>query len=144
MITRRNMLALLSVAPMSLMTSCGTIIYPDRVYQETRGHIDPSIAILDGVGCLLFLIPGLVAFAVDFYTGAIYIPAGKKDGDQERSIFDKAEVYQHSDGKLTQQDIELIIGERTGTQIDLSRKDIVCFKLDNIDQAGRMLARMKS
>jgi hypothetical protein len=29
---------------------------------------------LDGLGLLLFFVPGVVAFAVDFYTGAIYLP----------------------------------------------------------------------
>ena len=37
-------------------------------------RIDPTVAILDGIGLLLFIIPGLVAFAVDFHTGAIYLP----------------------------------------------------------------------
>ncbi len=58
---------------------CGTILYPERRGQ-TSGRIDPSVAILDGIGLLLFLIPGLVAFAVDFGTGAIYLPGGRRSG----------------------------------------------------------------
>lgn len=58
-------------------TGCGTLIYPERRGQ-TSGSIDPAIAILDGVGLLLFLVPGLVAFAIDFATGAIYLPGGRR------------------------------------------------------------------
>jgi len=57
--------------------SCGTILYPERRGQ-TRGRIDPAVAILDGLGLFLFLIPGIVAFAVDFTTGAIYLPEDKE------------------------------------------------------------------
>lgn len=56
---------------------CGTILYPERRGQR-GGRIDPAVAVMDGVGCLLFLIPGLVAFAVDFGTGAIYLPGGRR------------------------------------------------------------------
>lgn len=40
--------------------------------------IDPGIAVLDGLGLLLFIVPGVIAFAVDFTTGTIYYRAGKK------------------------------------------------------------------
>ena len=61
------------------LVSCGTLIYPERRGQ-TSGRIDVGIAILDGIGVLLFIIPGLIAFAVDFATGAIYLPGGKRAG----------------------------------------------------------------
>src|SRR5690606_29936038 len=34
----------------------------------------PGVAILNGIGLLFYVIPGLIAFAVDFATGAIYFP----------------------------------------------------------------------
>ena len=43
-------------------TACGVLLYPERQGQK-GGRIDPAIAILDGIGLLLFLIPGLVALA---------------------------------------------------------------------------------
>ena len=55
-------------------TSCGTILYPERRGQ-TRGVIDPGVLLLDAVGLIFFVIPGIVAFAVDFSTGAIYYPS---------------------------------------------------------------------
>jgi hypothetical protein len=35
---------------------------------------------LDGLGLLCFFVPGVVAFAVDFWTGAIYLPYGSVSG----------------------------------------------------------------
>ena len=67
-----------------LTTSCGTLLYPERVGQSP-GRIDPAIAILDGVGLLLFLVPGIIAFAVDFSTGAIYLPPGNADACPQKS-----------------------------------------------------------
>jgi hypothetical protein len=54
--------------------SCGTLLHPERTGQPHSGVLDPSIVVLDGLGVLVFLIPGVVAFAVDFSTGAIWLP----------------------------------------------------------------------
>jgi hypothetical protein len=68
-------LALVLVVTLSLQAaSCGTIIHPERWGQPRTGPLDPSIVVLDGLGVLLFVIPGIVAFVVDFSTGAIYLP----------------------------------------------------------------------
>ncbi|TWC12853.1 MULTISPECIES: polyribonucleotide nucleotidyltransferase [unclassified Pseudomonas] len=58
------------------ISACGSIFYPDRRGQ-IDGKIDPAIAALDAVGLLFYIIPGLIAFAVDFATGAIYFEPGK-------------------------------------------------------------------
>ncbi len=55
------------------LAACGTILYPERKGQ-IKGRIDPSVAVLDGVGLLFFLVPGVIAFAVDFNNGTIYLP----------------------------------------------------------------------
>ena len=55
------------------MSSCGLILHPERKGQKS-GDIDATVAILDGVGLLFFLIPGVVAFIVDFHHGTIYLP----------------------------------------------------------------------
>ena len=57
------------------LAACGTIFYPDRRGQVS-GRIDPAVAIMNAIGLLFFIIPGLLAFAVDFTTGAIYLPGG--------------------------------------------------------------------
>jgi len=58
------------------LSACGSIFFPDRRGQ-IEGRIDPLIAGLDAIGLLFYIIPGLIAFGVDFTTGAIYLPQGK-------------------------------------------------------------------
>lgn len=57
-------------------TGCGTLLHPERRHQRHSNQIDWKIGAFNGLGLLLFFIPGVIAFAVDFYTGAIYLPAG--------------------------------------------------------------------
>ena len=78
----KRTLACLSLAfLMALPTGCGTILFSQRQQQSHSGKLDPNILILDGVGLLFFVLPGLVAFGVDFYTGAIYLPPDVKKGE---------------------------------------------------------------
>lgn len=57
-------------------SGCGTLLHPERRGQPHSHQIDWKVAALDGLGLILFFVPGVVAFAVDFYTGAIYLPDG--------------------------------------------------------------------
>lgn len=58
------------------LTACGTILHPERKGQKS-GQIDPAIAIFDAIGLLFFFLPGVIAFAVDFSNGTIYLPGGR-------------------------------------------------------------------
>ena len=60
------------------LTGCGTLLYPERKGQGS-GRLDPSIVMLDGIGLLLFLVPGIIAFAVDFGNDTIYLPGSRAD-----------------------------------------------------------------
>ena len=62
------------------LTSCGTLIFQQR-HGQSPGKIDPNIVLLDGIGLIFFIVPGLVAYAVDFTTGAIYLPPGVEKGE---------------------------------------------------------------
>lgn len=94
------------------LTACGTLLYPERRGQRA-GSIDPAVAILDGIGCLFFVIPGLIAFAVDFTTGAIYLPGGRR-ASLEGGAVDVVYV-----DHLDQATIERIVSERAGRAVSL-------------------------
>ena len=73
-------------------TACGTILYPERKGQR-GGQLDVGVVLLDAIGLLFFIIPGVICFAVDFSTGTIYFPPDHKNGrlelkDLERVSFD--------------------------------------------------------
>lgn len=74
---------LLSTTLVTQLAACGTVFYPERRGQIS-GEIDPGVAILNGIGLLFYVIPGLVAFAVDFATGAIYFPDARYSLAPER------------------------------------------------------------
>lgn len=73
----KTVIALCSTGLILQLTACGTILHPERKGQKS-GQIDPAIAIFDAIGLLFFLIPGVIAFAVDFSNGTIYLPGGRK------------------------------------------------------------------
>jgi hypothetical protein len=77
----RKLLAVPLAALYLSQLGCGTVLYPDRRGQEA-GRIDPAVVILDGIGLLFFFLPGVIAFAVDFATGAIYLPGRSGQADE--------------------------------------------------------------
>jgi len=73
----RRALSFIVIALIFNSSSCGYLLHPQRVGQ-TNGHIDPAILVLDAAGLLFGVLPGVVAFAVDITTGAIYLSPGEK------------------------------------------------------------------
>lgn len=79
-ISRRTFLrCLLPVASAGLLlpplAGCGSIMFPERIGQPRIGPLDWKVVALDGLGLLLFFVPGVIAFAVDFYNGTIFLPS---------------------------------------------------------------------
>ncbi|CAD5379844.1 Polyribonucleotide nucleotidyltransferase (polynucleotide phosphorylase) [Pseudomonas sp. OF001] len=81
--SQRIVSGVLAATLLAQLSGCGTLFYPDRRGQ-LKGQIDPAIAALDAIGILFFVIPGLIAFAIDFGTGAIYLPEGRYSVAPER------------------------------------------------------------
>jgi hypothetical protein len=135
-----NLLTVLVVTVFAIqMTGCGTLMYPERQGQ-TSGRIDATVAILDGIGLLFFIIPGLIAYAVDFSTGAIYLPSESSSAASE-GIGQLAVVYTNPD-RLNRENIEEIIAEVTGHSISLDREDIVVSKLESPEQVLEQYDRL--
>ena len=112
-------------------TACGTLMYPERKGQ-VGGKIDPGIAILDGIGLLFFIIPGVIAFAVDFSNGTIYLPSGKKSLLQDDS---KSVTAIHVDqDKMNIEEIESVVLAKTGVEIDLEDDEVQVVTLHDISE----------
>ncbi len=99
------------------VSSCGTILYPERRGQ-TSGKIDVGVAVMDGLGLLLFVVPGVIAFVVDFSTGAIYLPpeSSRLEHDKIQNM-DMAKINRED---LTQNKVQLLIAHKTGHTVDLA------------------------
>lgn len=68
-------LVVASAAPLTAtLSGCGTLFHSERIHRPHSRDIDWEIAALNGLGLALFFVPGVLAFVVDFYTGAIYLP----------------------------------------------------------------------
>ncbi len=102
------------------ITGCGVLLYPERQGQKS-GRIDPAIAIFDGIGLLFFLVPGLVAFAVDFHQGTIYLPNTQASIDSEPFELIAIKV----EGPMTRDNIEATLNNALGTKIDLSAPGVI-------------------
>ena len=110
------------------LTGCGTLMYPERRGQR-GGSLDAGVAILDGIGLLFGIIPGVIAFAVDFSNGTIYLPASHRASldikDMKQVKFDPKHY------SLTS--IEKIIKDETGKVVRLDSNDIKVTRLSSID-----------
>lgn len=103
------------VLPLAVgLSGCGTILHPERKGQ-VDGRIDPGVALLNSVGLLFFFVPGVIAFAVDFSNGTIYLPGG---ASADASI--KRDVQRISfTGKPDQAELERLIREQAGIEVSL-------------------------
>ncbi len=117
------------IGSLGFQTACGTLFYPERRGQE-RGQIDPTVAILNGLGLLLFLVPGIIAFAVDFHTGAIYLPPDEETAaDSDKSL----RVVQMDPDEITPESLAAVIEQHTGKQVTLTEQDIEVMRLGKGD-----------
>lgn len=109
----------MSIAALTLslvLSGCGTIMHPERKGQ-VGGRIDPGVAVLDGIGLLFFFVPGVIAFAVDFSNGTIYLPGGRGadagSPDESRQI--------SFSGRPDRDQLERLLQEQAGIQVELDQ-----------------------
>ncbi len=113
---RRWVSGLVLAGVLAQLAGCGTIFWPERKGQPP-GHLDPKVVALDAAGLLLFFIPGVIAFAVDFSNGTIYLPP-ESQANTDSSTHGWTPVRTSSKSP-TPAEIELIVRQRTGKSIRL-------------------------
>ncbi|MBC2680208.1 MULTISPECIES: polyribonucleotide nucleotidyltransferase [Pseudomonas] len=96
------------------LTACGTLFWPDRRGQ-IEGRIDPVVAALDAIGILFYVLPGLIAFGVDFATGAIYL----NDGKTAQVAPEKLQHAIGRDGKVDNLKLQAILETELGRSLPL-------------------------
>jgi hypothetical protein len=129
----------LSVVLITQLYGCGTLIYPERRGQKT-GKVDVGIALLDALWLLVFIVPGVVAFAVDFTTGAIYLPGGtkKSSGPGETG---KVVVVQMNPTELHEKTIKEIVMKETGLK-ELELEQATVYRLDEKEDVEKELSEI--
>jgi hypothetical protein len=115
----------LVVSLLAQLTACGSIFYPDRRGQiQGSGRMDPAIVVLDAIGLLFYIIPGVIAFAVDFATGAIYLPGGK----QAQIDPQKLQPAVKADGSVDNAKLQAIIQTELGRTLPLDDPRLIQHK----------------
>ena len=105
------------------LTACGTLFYPDRRGQ-IEGKVDPVIVALDAVGILFYVIPGLIAFGIDFATGAIYLPGGSTAQVSPEKLNEAI----GADGKVDNSRLQAILESELGQNLPLNAPRLVQHK----------------
>lgn len=114
------------------LVGCGTVLHPERRGQAA-GPYDWSIVALDAVGLLFFFVPGVIAFAVDFATGAIYLPQGGY-GRMEQSTGHSAlmKVDSHAQ-RVSVRTLERVVSDHTGQDVRLEPGGYETAPLETLD-----------
>lgn len=126
--------------------SCGTLLYPERRGQPHSGVLDPGVVLLDAAGLLLFLVPGIVAFAVDFGSGAIYMPSAPYYSTQSTQPVRQAELVrvQVAPEELHRWNVERVVSRQIGRPVILEAGSYQVVPLERIEQFGEQAAQMTS
>ena len=131
----KRLIALAALFLMLHLCACGMLLYPERRGQ-TSGRVDPVVAVLDGIGLLVFIIPGLVAFGVDIATGTIYLPAGKRSGLEPGKVRALA-----GDGPLKSlPEIEAAVSRAAGRSVALDGGEVWAYRCDDREELTQSLA----
>lgn len=122
---------LVLAAMMTQTISCGTLLYPERRNANPHNRIDPAACSSGRRLSDLFIVPGIIAFAVDFVTGAIYLPGGGQsvalsdDPEENRVIYVDPET-------LDTDTIKQVIRQNKGVEVSFDDKRMLEYLADHI------------
>lgn len=113
------------------LTGCGYIMHPERKGQShDYKPMDTDIMLLDSALLILGILPGVVAFIVDFSTGCIYLPGEIPHSSLDNSDMQNFQVIKVDPAHMNQTAIEKVLQEHTGQMISLNSPEMLIFKSD--------------
>jgi len=129
---KRCLCGLMAAVLLVQSVSCGTLLYPERIGQ-TRGRLDPAVVALNAVGLLMFVVPGAIAFAVDFYNGTIYLPPDTYRGQSPDLVAESEWVQVKLPPEVdTQEELEEFVRSRTGHSVVMAPDSVDVYELDSV------------
>jgi hypothetical protein len=123
----------LSCGLLSQLVACGTILHPERKGQIS-GQLDPKIVFFDAVGLLFFLVPGVIAFAVDFTNGTIYLPGGRHANLSPAEL--ESITYK---GKVDQAALSILLQQKGLTQADVNPETMQLKPVASVTELNKLL-----
>ncbi|MCE8043311.1 hypothetical protein HOP60_14250 [Halomonas daqingensis] len=122
---RRALTGLVLGVSITALVGCGTVFHPERKGQMS-GRIDPVVAIANGVGLLFFIVPGVIAYAVDFSNGTIYLPGTHDTASVDTLIMDE---------NMDVPTLEKLLSEKTGKRVRLDSELLRVEEVESLDEA---------
>ena len=119
---------LICIGLLTNLASCGTILHPERKGQ-VDGQLDTSIVVLDAIGLLFFLVPGVIAFAVDFSNGTIYLPNGSSS-----SLTDEEMKNISLNGKVDMDGLSQLVSDKTSTSVLINSNEVKTHQVNKVDE----------
>jgi len=117
-------------------------LYPERRGQKPVGRIDPAVAILGALGLLLFVFPGVIAFAVDITNGTLYFPIGRRHSSMSTET-EHMTVIRVNPAELNEKMIQEIVKKHTGISIKLDLRNAEIYELDRSEDIEAKLAEIE-
>ena len=133
-LTRRKFLVSGLCSAFSASTfGCGTVLHPERRGQAA-GPLDWKIVALDAVGLLFFFVPGVVAFAVDFSNGTIYLPTEEYGSADRSTSSPELRQFKMSAAGISYSQIEDVVSKHVGREVRLLPGKYETRELRSIDE----------
>ncbi len=100
--------------------SCGYLLYPNRRGQQVseNAKLDVGVVVLDSVGLLFFLIPGIVSFAVDYNYGTLYLPANLEKAESAKVIYLGNNINDDDIVKALENELQVSIDKNSIVQVN--------------------------
>ena len=132
-LTRRHFLrAGIPLATILASGGCGTVLHPERRGQAA-GPLDWKIVALDAAGLFFFFVPGVVAFAVDFSNGTIYMPPTQYGDNAELPPREELVSIHVPKQRLTRTDLEQAVSGYLNRDVQLAPGQYHSRQLDSVD-----------
>jgi len=120
------------------MAACGTLMYPQRRGQK-EGHLDVVVVLLDGLGLFFFIIPGVIAYVIDFGDGTIYFPA--RDTRSVGGDLQPSKIVRFDAKHYTPDSLRTMIEKETGCPFDWQDARLRAIRLDGKSEMPIYFAR---
>jgi hypothetical protein len=124
------------------LLACGYFMYPERRGQKPVGRIDPAIAVLDALGLLLFIIPGVIAFAVDITNGTLYFPAGRQHSSASTET-GRITMIRINPSEFNETMIREMVEKQTGVSLGPDLKNVEVYELDRSENIEARLVELE-
>jgi hypothetical protein len=122
---RHGLAGLILGVSLTALVGCGTVFHPERKGQPS-GQIDPVVAIANGVGLLFFIVPGVIAYAVDFSNGTIYLPSGHTAAGVDALRLEES---------MDLASLEKLLSEKAGKPVSLDSGRLRMEEVETLDEA---------